>query len=95
MTTRCERSDPIAPSTRDSRYPRATCLAPGQVPGVPLVALAHVEQHDAVAVGQGRLDVGGIDLLDLAADLADDLRAGWTHAVVLGNSDRDSMLHKG
>ena len=32
MITRCERSLPTMPSTRDSRYPRGTCLAPGMWP---------------------------------------------------------------
>ena len=32
MITRCERSLPTIPSTRDSRYPRGTCLAPGMCP---------------------------------------------------------------
>ena len=57
-------------------------LGAGDVAGVPLVGLAHVEQHDAVAVASRvGLDLGGVDLLDLAADLADDLRPGWAHAV--------------
>jgi hypothetical protein len=56
-------------------------LGARDVPGVPLLALAHVEEHDPVAVGKRRLDLGGIDLLDLAADLADDLRARRTHAI--------------
>ena len=50
-------------------------LGARKVTGVPLVALADVEQHDAVAVRERGLDVGGVDLLDRASDLADDLRA--------------------
>ena len=49
------------------------------VTGVPLLALADVDEDDAVA--EVRLDLGRVDLLDLALDLADDLRAGRAHGI--------------
>src|SRR3954468_1604021 len=46
---------------------------------VPLLALAHVDEDHAVA--EVRLNVGRVDLVDLALDLADDLRAGRAHGI--------------
>ena len=52
----------------------------GDVPAVPLLRLAHVDQGDAVAEVLG--DLGRVDLLDLLLDLPDDLGSGRAH----GNS---------
>jgi len=43
-----------------------------------LLGLAHVDDDRAVA--QLALDVGGVDLVDLATDVADDLRSGGAHS---------------
>src|SRR4051812_15915768 len=56
--------------------------------GVPLLALAHVEEHGLAVEG---LDLGGVQLVDLASDAADDLRPGRAHAIsVLRKADRVS-----
>ena len=51
------------------------------VPGVPLVALAHVDDHDAVGA-EDLADRGGVDLVDLGLDLLDVLGAGGAHLAV-------------
>src|SRR5262249_17928634 len=53
-------------------------LGAREVAGVPLVRLADVEQH---GVAVERLDLGRVELIDLAADSADDLRPGCAHAI--------------
>ena len=47
------------------------------VPAIPLLGLAHVDEHDAVAEVLG--DRGRIDLLDLLLDLPNDLGSGRAH----------------
>ena len=63
------------------QIPARDVLGAGDVPGVPLLALAHVDQDDPVA--QVLAHLGRVDLLDLALDLADDLRPARAHAKVL------------
>jgi hypothetical protein len=47
------------------------------VPAVPLLGFAHVDEHDAVAEVLG--DLGRVDLFDLLLDLPDDLGSGRAH----------------
>ena len=49
----------------------------GDVSPVPLLGLAHVDEHDAVAEVLG--DLGRVDLVDLLLDLPDDLGSGRAH----------------
>ena len=52
-------------------------LRPGQMSGRELFAAADVDDRHALA--DQLLDLGGVDLLDLALDSAKKLRAGRTH----------------
>ena len=49
----------------------------GQLALLDLLGLAHVDDHGAVA--EDGLDVGRVDLVDLALDLADELGARGAH----------------
>jgi len=63
------------------------------VPGIPLLLLAHVDEHGAVAP-ELRAHLGRIDLPDGLANLADDLgsrRAHWQKPLI---ADRHLMLYK-
>ena len=66
---------------RDSRWPRGTWTAPGSLPCGDLLGLADVDEDRAVA--ELLVHLGGVDLVDLGLDLADELRAGRAQ---LGNS---------
>ena len=52
-------------------------LGAGDVAGVPLLGLPHVDEDHPVAEVLAHLR--RVDLLDLTADLPDDLRSGWAH----------------
>ena len=63
-----------------------------QVPGVPLLLLAHVDDHDALVEELAHL--GGIDLVDLRADLLDVLGSGGAHRFTK-DSDRRTVVDPG
>jgi hypothetical protein len=56
-------------------------LGTGNVPGVPFVGLADVDDHDVVAAGD-LADGRWVDLVDLGLDLLDELGAGGAHWLI-------------
>ena len=73
---------------RDSRWPRGTWTAPGSLPWRDLLGLADVDDRRRrcrAASWTSR----GIDLVDLALDLADELGAGRAHGGKLLKRGRD------
>ena len=58
---------------RDSRLPRGACSAPGDVPFLPLVGLADVDEERRSPPSEPLVRLDGRDLVDLLLDLCQKL----------------------
>ena len=74
---------------RDSRWPRGTWTAPGQVRLLELVLLAHVDDHGRRCRSRWSaiVDLLGVHLLDLLLDPADHVRAGSHYFIKTARGD--------